>query len=306
LDLKEQDRLGHAIALGIEPKNFYKNIQNIFISKEERLDNAIFIYYLLDRYGVDKFYWAKKHYEGIILKYSREIYKDLGKEINNCCINDFIDAWFLRRNCYLELQTLRKNFDMQTKDIFKLKEKIKKYKNVIFNQNYISAVLPDFFDTNIRKENFLRRYHTIRNNQRAYTIYQAYMANPNVRKIGAKMENYHIHKDNSELVRYIQDILIENLIIKRDITIEVLLTSNILLSHINSLSEHPIFRFKPINPSKKSIKVVLGSDNPIIQNTDIYQEYNYLYHYLKRKYGKKIAKKYIKEINKDANKEFWR
>jgi D-ribose pyranose/furanose isomerase RbsD len=304
LDLREQDRIGHALALGIEPKNFYRNIKNIFISKEERFDNAIFIYYILDRYGANRFYSQKKHYEGVILKYGREIYRDLGRGINTCCIADFIDAWFLRRNCYLELHTLMQNLNISTANIFELKEEIEKQSNFIFNKNYVTSALPDFFDTLIRRDDFLRRYHTIRNNQRAYDIYNAYMSNPRIRKIGAEMENYHINSNNSELIRYIQDTLIEKLMIKRDITIEVLLSSNILLSHINSLDEHPIFRFKPIDSSKKSINVVLGSDNPIIQNTNIYHEYSYLYHYLKDKHGKRDAKRYIREINVAGNEEF--
>jgi len=303
LDLKDKDRLGHAIALGLEPKLFYRNIKNIFISKEERFDNAIFTYYILNRYAKEEFHNKKRDYEGIILRYGREIYKEI-KNIDVCCVTDFVDAWLLRRNCYSELHNLMKRLDVSIENIFKVKKGINRHRNFIFNKNYVTSALPDFFDTDIRKDDFLHQYHTIRNNQKAYTIYNAYMSDISVQKNGSQMISHQIHKGDASLIRYIQDTLIEKLIIKRDITIEVLLTSNILLSHINSLDEHPIFRFKPINESKNSINVVLGSDNPIIQNSTIYQEYNYLYHFLKNKHGKKDAQKYIQDINRSGNREF--
>ena len=237
------------------------------------------------------------------MQYGREIYREI-KNIDVCCVADFIDAWFLRRNCYLELYTLIKRVDSSIENIFELKREVNSHRNFIFNKNYVTSALPDFFDTDIRQDDFLKQYHIIRNNQKAYTIYNAYMSNPSVKKNGTQMISHQIHKGDSDLIKYIQDTLIEKLIIKRDITIEVLLTSNILLSHINSLDEHPIFRFKPINKSKNSINIVLGSDNPIIQNTTIYQEYNYLYHFLKEKYGKREAQKYIQDINRDGNEEF--
>jgi len=90
LEFDSGNRIGHATAIGIDPKLWQKRVgQKLYISRGEYLDNLIFVYFLLQ--GEKKFNKIKPKLEEKIYKYCSEIYN---KTYN---IQELIEAWKLRK-----------------------------------------------------------------------------------------------------------------------------------------------------------------------------------------------------------------
>lgn len=79
----------------------------------------------------------------------------------------------------------------------------------------------------------------------------------------------------SEPMRHLQNGLLD-LLAKKKIAIEVNPSSNTSISSIESVMEHPIFRWKPPedgNQSSSDLAIVIGSDDPGIFSTELIHEY---------------------------------
>jgi adenosine deaminase len=135
LDFENGDRIGHATALGIDPKLWQQRVgKSLFISQGEYLDNLIFAYILFSSNS----------------KKSKVIMKIVNK-INKLCkaiygevhsLEDLINAWELRKND-------PESFFTNLKESFKSKELFKAYhsdgeiiikynKKISFDTNFFS------------------------------------------------------------------------------------------------------------------------------------------------------------------------
>jgi len=324
LDLKDGDRLGHALALGIKPKKFLlSRNKEIKLTKLEVLDNAIFAYYMIEKFNIN-FIEIKNSLHELIFGLSKEIYKPL-KDIS-FSINDLIDAWFLRRNCPNEIKMCKNLFgkkiftsnEDETEDnrTYKLKVLLenKNLHHFIPNFNYVKYAMPDFFNFDKSSRfGMHKRYEYIQNNPKAYYLLWLYHKDPEVIFEGAKYYN-----DNflfpANFYEYLQDVIMEYIVVKRNIIIESMPTSNILIGSFSKYKKHPIFRFKPIGaeiiPNKfnirtKKLKVVLGTDNPGIQNTSFIKELQHLNNACKQLgYTEEESYSYIEDIINDGNRLF--
>jgi len=303
LQLSEGDRIGHALALGVDPEKFLaRRRYGIKLTKHEVLDNAIFAYYILSRFGTDKFYDTQNKLRDLILRLSREIYSTIIKRSYNIVIDDLIDAWLLRRNCPKELDILENFLGLKIDTLLKDCE-------ILPNKMYIKAALPDFVSQNYPNKT-VKRYKNIIYNKVAIEIYKNYQFDDDVFIKGQEFfeENF---KFETEFYEYLQDIIMEKIIAKNDIVIEILPTSNILIGAFERYSEHPILRFKPVddtfkpnrfNIRKKKIRVVLGTDNPGIQNSSILMEFYQLRNFLIKRYKYSHSKvdDYLSEIMEES------
>jgi len=320
LDLKNGNRIGHGLALGIDPKEFLNNRNyEIKLTKMEALDNAIFAYYMIERYNID-LSENKNHIKEIIHGLSKDIYGDV---INiPFTIDDLIDAWFLRRNCPNEMIFCQDLFgrelfgDEDFNNTYQLKKILYQKKNLYYlipNLNYIKSALPDFFVNEDKNFSIHTRYDHLKNNPIAYELYWLYQSNPTVIFRGATNYESNFVFD-WKLYEYLQDVMMEHIIASRGIIIESTLSSNILIGGFKKYTHHPIFRFKPVDnnifPNQfkirtKKLQVVLGTDNPAIQNTTFIKE---LYH-LKNAcndlgFTDNEAYQYILDIIEEGNRAF--
>ena len=89
---------------------------------------------------------------------------------------------------------------------------------------------------------------------------------------------------SSKVLKFIQNFIID-LLNKRNIIIESMISSNKLISFYNSYQEHHILRWLGVGKYKTSPKptLVLASDDPGIFVTNIRNEYSHLYLMLKNK-----------------------
>ncbi len=258
----EKDRLGHALAIGLNPKIWAKNNLDIFVTKQEYLDNLVWLYHQaneIDGYFrfTDK---LKTKYEKIALELFKEIYIDI-----KATLDDMYKAWKLREYCP----------DIMFGD----------YANFAKRDEYIE---PNLFDE--KKEEY---YKT------AKQIYKKYHTCENVRKKGDEVikieygninkdgvHKYFITNDDLDLIEAIQDRLIQKFCDK-GIVIEINPSSNVYIAHIDSFTEHPIYRWYPIQESdlnegssinkyglrKSRMKVCVNTDDPAIMPTTLRNEF---------------------------------
>ena len=73
-----------------------------------------------------------------------------------------------------------------------------------------------------------------------------------------------------------------------------------MITPITKIREHPVFKLiKPL--AERKLKIVPGSDNPGIQETNIAFEVHLLYSALKEVYGEETALKYVMEVINEGN-----
>jgi hypothetical protein len=173
-----------------------------------------------------------------------------------------------------------------------------------FEYEYIKHALPDIFQTQDISELPLNRYRTALNNPNAYRIFWHYATSRKVRQSYFEL----IEQDvafKAEVYEYFQDIVMEHFVVRRDLVVEILPTSNILITPIDNYENHPFLRLRPpdgnIVPNrfdirKESIKIVLGTDDPGIQGTNFIMEMYLIKNVISKQYGKTIAQNYIDEI----------
>jgi len=318
LDLKENDRIGHALALGVDAKEFSQIREKRRLSKLEVLDNSVFAYYLINQFD-HKFTTVKENLKDKILGISKEIYNQCDSH-EHYHIDDLIGAWFLRRNCPNEIiycMNLFRN-DLDNDDIYSLKELLKKtkYHPMIPNLSYIRSAIPDFFPYRKRaNSDYEEKYRTIQKNRVAYQLYWKYNTDPTVKNECSKIYEYGNHYE-TKFYEYLQDIMMENIIAKNNIIIETLPSSNILIGQFKHYHQHPITRFKPvkgkIKPNrfgirKKRLRVIIGTDNPGLQNTTLLGEIYQLKNALEKNkhFSREDIEKYLLEIIREGN-ELWR
>ncbi len=268
--MKDKDRLGHALAIGLNPKLWCELNGDIFVSKQEHLDNLIWLYHqsieVLPYYKkADK---LREKYARVIKELFEKIYSS--KENNlSCEIEDMYKAWKLREFCP----------DVMFSD------------NETLNKVDEYLKIADFDSDKLCKEEF----------KKAKEIYHKYHTCSKVRKKGEEIikieyENinknlykYFITDEDLELIEAIQDRLIQKFC-NKGIIIETNPSSNVYIAHIHSYDKHPIFRWNPIEckhlkDGKKfnkygirtsRMKVCVNTDDPAIMPTTLRNEFDLL------------------------------
>ena len=339
LNLKNEDRIGHAVALGIDPKLFLNSRRAIVLTKGEYLDNLLFMYFLLSQRDDSPI--SLEMLKNKIYRLSSKIYNHSFKE-KGYKVDDYIDAWLLRRNCPNEIEILYNSINKEPSlELFGLQEtKLKefeekrqkvnnnKYSKVLFLKEFISEVpdildrielrkyeniflknaLPDFFDNIDTSLEPLKRYLKAKNNPNAFEIYEQYNFDP---KVAYRSKQVYTEDPTFDIdvYEYMQDLVMEDVIVKKDIIIEILPTSNVLITSIGSFDNHPFIRLNPpkeIVPNrfgirKGKIKLLLGTDDPGIQGTNLMMEVYHIKNLVTKKFDKKVAESYILEILKFGN-----
>ena len=266
--MDERDRLGHALAIGLNPKEWCELNGDIFVSKQEHLDNLVWLYH--QAIEVQPYY---KSTAKLMSKYEKQIKELCGEiygEINFKFIglDDLYKAWKLREFCPID----GFNNDFRTSDEY--------INSVSFNKN--------------------EEVYEI-----AKKVYELYHTRPKIRKKGNEiikieytnldnnMYKYRITDEDLELYEAIQDRLIQKFCDK-GIVIETNPSSNIYIAHIHSYDNHPIFRWNPVEDKDlfeiekeepkfnrfrirtSRMKVCVNTDDPAIMPTTLRNEFDLL------------------------------
>jgi hypothetical protein len=259
LDLKENDRIGHATALGISPELWKERIgESIYICQGEWLDNLLFAHELLD-YKSD-YFGLREEIEGNIKKIAKTIYEETCEEYD---VQNLKEAWKARKWCPMLLLSSSyvdaQRFNFNEKEWIAIQEWKKN------TENYDNI------------ENIIRKYHSA------------------CRKRYEKKINIDLLLINEDLIKSLQKKLI-SIIKAKKIIIETLPTSNVRIGVYKSHKEHHLKNWLP-----EGLQVVVGSDDPGIFATNIYNEYAHIYQMFNEE-GSEKQRKIIDELIKNSKK----
>ncbi|MCQ4774279.1 hypothetical protein NE634_11070 [Lacrimispora saccharolytica] len=250
-NLKRGDRLGHALALGIEPEKYYNTKEyRVIIGKQILLDDIVWMYCRASELGC--------HIEEKLKAELIEIYCHLYKEIfeNNIeqqicpSIHEYFQSWKLRGD---------------NPEVYKLEWE--KFQNILIEKNLIYF---DRYCLNPLVSNELRK------NKRYRNLYYLYHYSKTVRNKGDEITEFKINKSYISLVRQIQDKMIQELIYK-GIGIETNPSSNYLIGTITQYEEHPIIRFNSrklkVTEKGNNLSVSINTDDQGVFDTLLENEY---------------------------------
>lgn len=266
LDMKQGDRIGHGTAAGIDPELWMERVgETIYIRQGEWLDNLIIVCHLISE--------PSSPYENLRGKMPAIMH-----EINRLTItiygriysmNDLLRAWKFRKYdpAYYLFHTQTYQRDTLDVRVSVLKE---------------MAAYP-------RARQLFRLYHY---SQAAKTHYNQYIS------ISLRDNIF-----NAEELRQIQNLVLNSLA-KKNIALEVPITSNLCISFYRNLNEHHIGRWIKGRSEHNLLipAIVMGTDDPGIFMTNIYIEYARLMTYLENK-GYNINERIEKvlQINRISN-----
>lgn len=232
LELDCGDRLGHALALGINVKDWYSSKQNhISLSKQDYLDNIVWMYHTIVRYHIYCQDNLKNRIEEEYHRYFNEIY---GCHFNQEFIKGILEAsgnqGYIGNlnfdiNAYYNAWKLRGDAPELYRDgYFKMPE----YSLTGFGAHAVNENYPDNFD--------------IRKKPEVAMLYYYYHYDKNVRIEGRKGINIKVKEDYIKAVELIQKAM-QKEIARRGLAIETNPSSNVLIGTFSHYDEHPITQF---------------------------------------------------------------
>lgn len=259
LHLRAGDRLGHALAMGLEPVHWQRRVGECVRMKQgEHLDDLVWFYHRLAGMGMPGGLCRKL--EHMISKGCRAVYeKSLDLELLN-------RAWEWRPEDPLAL-------DFMAAETFEH-----------MSPGYIPTMNPQ----EIQLERLLnprwvalqtRRLKDARKNwgDDAMHIWHRYHHDPSVRKAYDAIIDAPSGTEWVEEIRAVQDDLILECA-KKGIIVETNPTSNLCIGPLTDLTEHPIFRWRgPTMPIQEGCQVMVGSDDPSIFGSELLHEYGFLW-----------------------------
>jgi len=230
-DFEAGDRLGHALALGVDALSWASDNTAVYIKAGEHLDNLVWWY----RRATELSVYVP---EMIPLAFTLEMKaKAWASELfsidGNHQMTNLYNAWHLRRNCPVSFQASN-----------------------ITNRDLLKDYLPDFGSDVVNddealkywKEYFMVEHLKGKNDnpfEKTVLVRHLDIGHPDCVTDVNKGADFFTFKE-IELITALQDHLMTNYD-RKGITIEACPTSNIQIGHFNCYSQHPIFRWDPPN-----------------------------------------------------------
>lgn len=263
LNFKSGDRIGHAIALGIDIKEWAEESSIIIIPRIEYLDNLLWIWSILTN--------NKTTYNGDINYIERKIMNTAGE------IYDNISGI----NVHILYESYVKRFDATDIDQQYNKDKICKYSI----ENYHNVFCKNVDD-----------FHRISWDSKK--IYHSNHCSDYIEKMNEPIEVI-IEESDIELLIFAQN-EVKNLIAKEGIIVETNPTSNRSIGEIDNIFEHYITSLNNVDTMEKdNIMVSINTDDPCVFNTNINNEYAYIFYSLiKKGYDRNTCLDWIDKIRK--------
>jgi len=239
IDFGQNNRIGHATALGIDWNLWCQELNNcIHIKQGEWLDNLIFVYFLIKNKGLKSLSQLIPILEG---KITRLILKVYAYAIP---ISTYIESWEYRKYCPILL-----SYDS--------------FENARLSPVFDLTEWDEIDSIRDKTEiiNALFAYHSIECRKKYDDI------------IPIVSDEIIKEKQFEQIQLHVLEILA-----KKKVIIETLPTSNVRISHYKDHSQHHVFRWLKWKEEGKSIpEIVVGADDTGIFSTNIFNEYAHIY-----------------------------
>lgn len=233
LDMKRGDRIGHGLALGMDPKLYYKKLgYKITLPLQDLFDNLVWMHGVLREWGIGD------HHETLTWLNSQYVkYRAMLHATDNSCIEDYFEAWKLR-------------------DIDPLYFKERKQKKT--GESALS-----FWEK--CAEPLHRKYTNW--SSKASELYVAYHFDHQVKKAGLQSVTievpYHYIKALQDVQKKQQRIIVE-----KGIGIETNPSSNYLIGRFGQYKDHPILRLYNLGLERDPVKLKECPQMFVSINTD--------------------------------------
>ncbi len=275
LDYRENDRISHALALGLDPIKWYSQKGDIRITKINLLDNLVWLCHQARKIQLDEMVAFIQRCEIYIAKFAKELYIKKDFDESDLTQKNLYEAWKLRRNCPIKWKSvLSCNSELSCG---------------LFKDDIIPDINKKFDDKENNDESLISRlfiyYNTDRDFFKRANEYVEIRAENSIYKPQKNMRI--LRESDIKAIRTIQDYKI-NEYAQKGIIIESCPSSNIYIGGIECAEEHPIFRWNPpikqwlsrkYNESKirkNVIRVSVNTDDPAIFPTNLENEFSLL------------------------------
>jgi hypothetical protein len=245
LDLQRGDRLGHAIALGVDPETHYSiKDRTVILSKQELLDNLVWLCFRSVELDVEIGLLLKSKLQSRAWALLEEIYPAQGT------LEEYYHSMLLRGDepaCY----------------------KTGRFQPCAPKSAY------DFYQLNQRRD-LRQRLEQVRRQDAAVTFYFLYHYGIQAKRIGAERTTFKVSPEYVCLMRQMQRAMGE-LIDRLGIRVECNPSSNVLIGTFQQYQKHPIFWFNHggLRGMEKGMRlhVSVNTDDPGVFDTSLTFEY---------------------------------
>lgn len=254
LEMKKDDRIGHALAMGIDAEQFYElKHYNIYLPKQDYLDNLVWLLYRTLELNVSIDPDKRTHMEGEARRLICEIYPP---EMHNSVRGDLLDTYYQSWQLRGDHPSLYVSGKFQP-----VKEK-----------------LYDRYEVYMKRTGDWDKYRTDESVARMYYYY--HFDNASKRRGLEIAEMNDIRPWYVEMISRVQNVL-RRKVAEKGICIECNPSSNVLIGSFFDYHKHPILQFNDHYledaPDKKNIYVSINTDDLGVFDTSLENEYALMY-----------------------------
>lgn len=237
LPLQKGCRLGHAIAMGLNPLDYYQKRHFTYIApKQIVLDNIVWLIYKSDSCGGCLMNTLRSK----LLNDAERIYNDIGYRESTglpFSIEDYWQSMFLRADDI--------DIDAHDYSVWHETSLCEDICSSVASLNYNATTI----------DNVYKNHVVVESN---------------------KTMEYRWDREIVDIVIRLQDKMLCD-VEQRGLSIEICPTSNLLISHVTRYNEHPIFKYyEPGNNGGRNMLVSVNTDDRGIFATSLYNEYSIL------------------------------
>lgn len=271
LNLGQGDRLGHAMALGVSPQQYYRVKDNtVWMPAQDLLDNLVWLLYRSMEWDVPISGSLRESLRERAEQLLHTIYPPENGEFADITLRSYYEAWHLRGDDP-ELYWRYQSGDEDIKRIFANSA-------LLFDQPYQRAMLHER-----KNEDSVDPCARLRSSPSICRILIRYHFGLQERTEGEKTVRFVATPDFAKVLEKIQDRMIEKVMTK-GIAVECNPSSNHLIGTFDRYEQHPIFRFNRFGlylPEYKcssgQIRVSVNTDDLGVFDTSIENEYALLF-----------------------------
>lgn len=254
--LKRNSRLGHALALGIDPYKYYEcKKYKLVLSKQILMDDLAWILVKAKETGCNIESQLKTELEQRFYYLYQNVYGDAFSDKMDVTYRDYYQSWKLRGD---------------NPELYRLGKK--EFRDCVEHQQRALIRFNRYaFNSGLKTQGEI-----IRSKEKLRKLYYVYHYNKSVREKGQEQEEFKVDQRYAELVYQVQNKMIAQLT-RDSIAIETNPSSNYLIGTIQKYDEHPILRFnsrKLRTPEKNmSLSVSINTDDQGVFDTLLENEY---------------------------------